>query len=272
MARIRSIKPEFWIDAKIGRLSDHSALFFIGLWTFSDDYGYFSSDTLGLSQAMPRWRPQSIQHMLRALSACGLVSLSTASGVGKVTGWGHQKIRDRRPSKWNDKEIIWDDAPRSTKKCPGEDRIGEDRIGEDILPGGVGTPTPGSRKPVTSTRTVTLDTWKAYSDAYKARYGVSPVRNATVNSQLAAFVKRIGSEEAPMVAASFVAHNDQFYVKAAHPVGLMLRDAEKLRMEWATGSRITTTTARNLDRRQSMQDVVDRVSAAFAAEGGSGDT
>ena len=39
MARIRSIKPEFWTDEKIVECSTSARLFFIGLWNFADDYG-----------------------------------------------------------------------------------------------------------------------------------------------------------------------------------------------------------------------------------------
>ncbi|VEB42956.1 Uncharacterised protein [Chromobacterium violaceum] len=36
-------------------------------------------------------------------------------------------------------------------------------------------------------------TWDAYADAYFFRYEVEPVRNATVNGQIANFVKRLGA-------------------------------------------------------------------------------
>jgi hypothetical protein len=39
MARIRSIKPEFWSDEKIVELDPVARLFFIGLWNFADDNG-----------------------------------------------------------------------------------------------------------------------------------------------------------------------------------------------------------------------------------------
>lgn len=39
MARIRSIKPEFWTDEKVVALSPLARLLFIGLWNFCDDYG-----------------------------------------------------------------------------------------------------------------------------------------------------------------------------------------------------------------------------------------
>ncbi|MCG8999816.1 helix-turn-helix domain-containing protein [Laribacter hongkongensis] len=93
-------------------------------------------------------------------------------------------------------------------------------------------------------------TWNAYAAAYHDRYGVEPVRNATVNGQIAQFVKRLG-ENAPHVAAHYVSGNSAFYTTKGHSVGLMLADAEKLHTEWATGRRTTSTAARQADRQQS---------------------
>jgi hypothetical protein len=39
MPRIRTIKPEFWEDEKIGNLPIPCRLLFIGCWNFADDYG-----------------------------------------------------------------------------------------------------------------------------------------------------------------------------------------------------------------------------------------
>lgn len=39
MARIRSIKPQFWEDEKVSRLSIKGRLLFIGTWNFADDVG-----------------------------------------------------------------------------------------------------------------------------------------------------------------------------------------------------------------------------------------
>jgi hypothetical protein len=39
MARIRTIKPEFWDDEKMATIPRDARLLFIGLWNFSDDYG-----------------------------------------------------------------------------------------------------------------------------------------------------------------------------------------------------------------------------------------
>lgn len=39
MARIRTIKPSFWDDLKVGKLCRDARLTYIGLWTFADDCG-----------------------------------------------------------------------------------------------------------------------------------------------------------------------------------------------------------------------------------------
>lgn len=100
----------------------------------------------------------------------------------------------------------------------------------------------------------TSPTWDAYANAYFGRYGTEPVRNATINGQLANFVNRIGVDEAPHVAAYYVQHNGRFYVSQMHPVGAMTKDAEKLRTEWATGRQMTATKAHQADKTQTNYD------------------
>ena len=119
-----------------------------------------------------------------------------------------------------------------------------------------------------ATVAVSSETWDAYAAAYRRRYGADPVRNATVNGQLANFVKRIGQDEAPHVAAFYVGHCGRVYVQAMHPLNLLVRDAEKLRTEWATGRIQTETKARNTDRMAEQGAVWDRIIQASEAQGG----
>jgi len=39
MARIRSIKPEFWSDEKLAECTLGARLLFMGMWNFADDEG-----------------------------------------------------------------------------------------------------------------------------------------------------------------------------------------------------------------------------------------
>lgn len=105
----------------------------------------------------------------------------------------------------------------------------------------------------------TAATWKAYAEAYEARYGVAPLRNAKVNGQLVQFVNRVGADVAPLVAAYYVGHNGQFYVQRGHQVGMLLNDAEKLHTECMTGRQVTSRAARQTDERQDQSDMYQRL-------------
>lgn len=102
-------------------------------------------------------------------------------------------------------------------------------------------------------------TWGAYSTAYESRYGTKPVRNATVNSQVKQFVKRIGARESPAVAGWFPAHPGVFYVQKCHAFGVLLADAEKVRTEWATGVAMTNTRARQSDKTGAIAGVIGEI-------------
>lgn len=108
--------------------------------------------------------------------------------------------------------------------------------------------------------------FRSYSEAYRRRYGIDPVRNAKVSAQLCQLVDRLGIDEAPQVAAFYVGHNQALYVRSRHSVDLLVRDAEGLRTEWATGNRVTDTAARQADRTQANGDgwkkLIDEAKAA----------
>lgn len=92
-------------------------------------------------------------------------------------------------------------------------------------------------------------TWRSYRDAYRTKYGEAPLFNPKIGGQLKSFVSRVPKEEAPLIAAFYLTHSDQFYVKKMHPIGLLLQDAEKLRTEWATGRKMTGFEAHQSEQR-----------------------
>ena len=54
MARSRVVKPDFWSDEKIAKLSRDARLMYIGLWSCSDDYGVTKGNAAWLkSQIFP---------------------------------------------------------------------------------------------------------------------------------------------------------------------------------------------------------------------------
>jgi hypothetical protein len=115
--------------------------------------------------------------------------------------------------------------------------------------GAVAPPKPVKQKRTASKQPApTNATWEAYSEAYERRYGVAPVDNAKVRGQLAAVLKCIPIEEAPQVARYFLSRDDDYFVKQGHTVGILLKQVEALRMQWATG--VTSVTRDDRKGRQ----------------------
>jgi hypothetical protein len=52
MARIRTIKPSFWKDQKVGRLQRDARLMFIGLWNLADDEGVVCGDASAIKSEL----------------------------------------------------------------------------------------------------------------------------------------------------------------------------------------------------------------------------
>lgn len=105
MARIRSIKPEFWTNEKIIECSPITRLLFIGMWNFADDTGrlQFSPKTLK-AQIFPAddIGNEDVARMIVELSTNGLLSVYYVDEKGylEITGWSHQKIDRPQPSKY----------------------------------------------------------------------------------------------------------------------------------------------------------------------------
>lgn len=121
----------------------------------------------------------------------------------------------------------------------------------------------GERPMIEVMQASSVVTWEAYALAYQVRYGTQPVRNAKVNGQLSQLVKRLGAEESPLVAAFYLTHNKPLYVSSRHATDLLLRDAEGLRTEWATGIKATTGEAKNAEKRDDWQAQIARVKSVM---------
>lgn len=116
--------------------------------------------------------------------------------------------------------------------------------------------------------TPAMRVWERYKSAYLDRYQTEPVRNAKVNGQISALIKRAGEEAAPNLAEFYVWHNDPYYVRSRHPIGLLLRDCEGLHTQWITGVKATTLEAKNAEVKDNIQGQAARVLAMFKQDGG----
>lgn len=103
MARIRTIKPEFWSSIQIIECSTSARLLFIGTWNFCDDYGRHENNARALkARVFPGddgINSDDIALWLDELSTNDLIYFYEVEGKEyfQVTGWHHQRID--RPSK-----------------------------------------------------------------------------------------------------------------------------------------------------------------------------
>lgn len=133
MARIRTIKPEFWSSEQVMECSPIARLLFIGLWNFCDDAGnHVDSDRTIKAQIFPGDDISStdVRRMIDELSSNGLITLYASNGKGflHITGWKHQKIE--RPSfkhpafpgdvSSNDRRTFDDNSPPEGKGREGK--------------------------------------------------------------------------------------------------------------------------------------------------------
>ena len=98
MARIRSIKPEFWTSEQLVECSTSARLLFIGLWNFSDDAGIHQDSAKRIKMEIFPADDISIveiESMIQELVTNELLERYKVNGKSYliVTGWDkHQRI------------------------------------------------------------------------------------------------------------------------------------------------------------------------------------
>ena len=95
-----------------------------------------------------------------------------------------------------------------------------------------------------------VKTWNAYAAAYRRRYGILPESNRKTRGQVAQFVKLVGAEKAPLLAAYFPTHNGRWFVQCRHEFGLLLKSYQQVTTDHALGQQMTETRARQAESTQ----------------------
>lgn len=104
MARIRTIKPTFWSDRDVTRLTWDARLLLIGLISGADDRGRFvasRSSVTGYVFPHEEVSPARFKRLMKAIEDTGIVQLYRVDGLdyGRFPKWtSHQKISHPQPS------------------------------------------------------------------------------------------------------------------------------------------------------------------------------
>lgn len=143
MARIRSIKPEFWTDGKVVSLPYAARLLFMGAWNFARcDQGHLDDDAVALKLKVLPADDVDPNELLEALVSSGLINRHTADGrtflhIHRFTE--HQKVETRWNSRCpycplhNSTELA-QSPPTTLQEGKGGEGIGEERKEEPTSP------------------------------------------------------------------------------------------------------------------------------------------
>lgn len=166
----------------------------------------------------------------------------TKSGLSQARNKTRERVAKHRERQGNSDVTVLPKRDETVTLTRTQSRT---RTQSHSAPTGAGSPPPAGASTADNRAT-----WEAYSAAYEERYGTEPKRNAKTNGQIAQIVKRLGADEAPAVAAHFVGMSTRFYVERTHSLDCLVKDAEGIRTQWATGRVVTAHEAREADRRQ----------------------
>jgi hypothetical protein len=260
VARARNLKPGLFKNEVLGVADPFYTLLFEGLWRLADRAGRLEDRPLKIKGELFPYRDgMDVDSMLDWLQENGFIQRYEVAKKRYILVL--EFVKHQNPHK-NEAESIYPPpdeigvaseiigSTRADSLSSDSGFLTPDSLNSDSLPSVPSGQPPAEVRPrKVKPEAKTAPVWGAYSTAYLARYGVEPVRNATVNGQLAQVVSRLG-EEAAFVAEFYLSHRNRFYVEKMHPVGLLLQDAEKLRTEWATGRQTTATQAQQADKTQ----------------------
>jgi len=277
MARIRSIKPEFWTDGSNLEQSDSCALFFVGLWNFCDDEGKHRIDLKQIAAELGgRWHVGKIKLFIGCLIKSGQLRLNSDSTWIQVTGWSHQKIDKPKQPEVKAADLQWLSHDDSTKALDesrtlgariGSDRI--DRIGSDqgrkknssansnsqnlpaqVLP---------LRPPSASAPPRTNELIGVYCMAWKARYGANPPIGGKAAGQFKTLLKDYGYEKAVLFVESYLDMADQWFLTKRHDIPTLLANLNAVAQFVETGRVLTRKEVANMDRAMTTQNLLDAV-------------
>jgi len=104
MARIRTIKPEFWQNEQLASLSEHARLLAIALLNHADDEGYFlANQSLVRAACFPfEEHSKKVLGSIQELSSVGYIEVRECSGksIGFICKFSvHQRIDKPQKSK-----------------------------------------------------------------------------------------------------------------------------------------------------------------------------
>jgi hypothetical protein len=129
VARIRTIKPEFWKHEDLCALPESTHMLAGALLNYADDFGYFNANpALVKAECCPLREPSvSIPESLRSLQEIGYIALGTCEKgrtYGRINNFSeHQRVSHPSKSKIQGMTITWEDSGNPPEKFQSPQEI-----------------------------------------------------------------------------------------------------------------------------------------------------
>lgn len=116
MARIRSIKPDFFLHEDLAELSPLHRLLFIGLWTLADKRGVLENRPKRIKAALLPWEECDVEALLADLERGGFIVRYEADGEPCLFIPGFERHQRPHPRE-----------PQNEHPLPGSDVLGREK-------------------------------------------------------------------------------------------------------------------------------------------------
>ena len=133
MARIRTIKPDFWTDEKVVELDFADRLLFIGMWNFADDQGYLDYSLKRIKMQVFPGDDVDVSRGLQRLHSLGLIRLYDSSNglVLRIVNWEkHQRVSNPSLARFTQGDLQECDWPVDGLASPLEPSVRKGREGK----------------------------------------------------------------------------------------------------------------------------------------------
>jgi hypothetical protein len=117
MARIRTIKPDFWTDETLGECSPTSRLLFVGTWNLADDHGNLERSSRQLKAQLFPYDSIDVEPYVQELLTAGVLIEYQVSGKKylHIKGFDrHQKVE----KKSSPRHPLYEDSLRTHRLLP----------------------------------------------------------------------------------------------------------------------------------------------------------
>lgn len=284
MPRIRSIKPEFWADEKLARVSRDARLLLVGMLNFADDQGRLRGNHLLVrAQIFPYDSDLDVDQLLTSLEIGGFISRYQAKGecfISIINFTKHQKLDHPKQSQLPDPPAIREkslQAARPTRNI-SQDQGGDqggDQGQETTLSASQPTgqvlallsppaPRPPKGKAVDAVRVV-FEHWRAVHrkdvrtllDGPRRRAIEKQLREGRTTEELCRAVEGCAKD------AFSMGQNDRS--QKYNDIALICRDAERVEKFMALSPRATGPPG---PRRKTEAEIMAEVDAEFEAKNG----